>query len=401
MSLKKAAEQVRAQGRGKDTELVHLTKPEVAGLHALARVHGGKLTKNPQTGLTEAGFLNAILPTLVGVALGATGVGIPLAMAGGALAGAATGDKKNGVLMNAGLGALGGYGGAGLAGGLTGMAAGTAAGNAAAIGGAEATQQAAMLAAQEAGMQGVGSATQAEMLALQNAGMGSDALSRTAQAAGTSALDSAPGTMQAGLGAAWDNPGAYVKELGGGEQAMKYAGAAVAPALMQSPEAAEEEADSWDPRKYRYDANYTGGVGGGGSSEKTWFNPKYTRTLAEGGEVGMEDGGFVIPADVAAYAGGGSSNAGLAALSQHVGAKPIRGPGNGLSDSIPANIGGKQRAAVADSEAYVPAAKVAKIGGGDQKRGAQKLYAMMDRVRKQATGSTKQVRPVNLKKAMA
>jgi hypothetical protein len=394
MSLKKAAEQVRAQGRGKDTELVHLTKPEVAGLHALARVHGGKLTKNPQTGLTEAGFLNAILPTLVGVALGATGVGIPLAMAGGALAGAATGDKKNGVLMNAGLGALGGYGGAGLAGGLSSMGASELANVAAQKTAEQASIQAGSQAAAEAAMnQGLMSTTEAAAQQAANNGVAAGA--QTAAAPGL--FDQA----QLGFNAAVDNPSGYLKAVGGGEQAMKYAGAAVAPMFLQSPEAAEEEESGGPTRKYRYDANYTGGVGGGGSSEKTWFNPKYTPTMAEGGEVGMEDGGFVIPADVAAYAGGGSSNAGLAALSQHVGAKPIRGPGNGLSDSIPANIGGKQRAAVADSEAYVPAAKVAKIGGGDQKRGAQKLYAMMDRVRKQATGSTKQVRPVNLKKAMA
>ena len=61
MSLHHLAENLKNQGRGKDTELVHMTKGEVAGLHALARAHGGSLTTNPTTGLTEAGFLDTIL----------------------------------------------------------------------------------------------------------------------------------------------------------------------------------------------------------------------------------------------------------------------------------------------------------------------------------------------------
>ena len=61
MSLHHLAENLKKQGRGKDSELVHMTKGEVAGLHALARAHGGSLTTNPTTGLTEAGFLDTIL----------------------------------------------------------------------------------------------------------------------------------------------------------------------------------------------------------------------------------------------------------------------------------------------------------------------------------------------------
>jgi hypothetical protein len=44
---------------------------------------------------------------------------------------------------------------------------------------------------------------------------------------------------------------------------------------------------------------------------------------------------------------------------------------------------------------YVPPAAVKRAGG------AKKLYAMMDKVRKQAKGDTKQIKPVNLKKALA
>jgi hypothetical protein len=47
-----------AQGRGPDSQLVHMSPREVAGLQALAKASGGSLTTNPQTGLPEAGFLD-------------------------------------------------------------------------------------------------------------------------------------------------------------------------------------------------------------------------------------------------------------------------------------------------------------------------------------------------------
>ena len=64
MSLKLAAEHLKRQGRGSDTELVHMTKDEVRGLQTMAKAHGGSLTINPETGLAEAGFLSSILPTI-------------------------------------------------------------------------------------------------------------------------------------------------------------------------------------------------------------------------------------------------------------------------------------------------------------------------------------------------
>lgn len=123
-------------------------------------------------------------------------------------------------------------------------------------------------------------------------------------------------------------------------------------------------------------------------------------TLAEGGEVGLESGGFVIPADVVAAAGAGSSNAGMEVLAKRLGARPIQGAGDGQSDSIPANIDGTHKARVARDEMMLTRQQVEQIGGGDGSKGAKKLYAMMDRIRKQATGHTKQMRPVKLDKAI-
>jgi hypothetical protein len=110
----------------------------------------------------------------------------------------------------------------------------------------------------------------------------------------------------------------------------------------------------------------------------------------------MAKGGFVVPADVVSALGNGSTDAGLRTLQAKLGAiKPIKGKGDGLSDSIPTHIDGVQPARVADGEAYIDPKTVAKIGGGDMKKGASKLYAMMDKIRKAAHGKTTQQRKVN------
>jgi hypothetical protein len=71
-----------------------------------------------------------------------------------------------------------------------------------------------------------------------------------------------------------------------------------------------------------------------------------------------------------------------------------------LSDSIPTSIDGRQPARVADGEAYIAPKTVAAVGGGDMKKGAKKLYAMLDNVRKAAHGKTTQQRKVNPAKAL-
>ena len=62
------------------------------------------------------------------------------------------------------------------------------------------------------------------------------------------------------------------------------------------------------------------------------------------------------------------------------GGRLLRGPGDGVSDSIPAMIGKKQPARLADGEFVVPARIVSEIGNGSTEAGARKLYAMMDRI---------------------
>jgi hypothetical protein len=115
--------------------------------------------------------------------------------------------------------------------------------------------------------------------------------------------------------------------------------------------------------------------------------------LAKGG---MRSGGFVVPADVVAMIGEGNTDAGYKRIKSMVpSATAIKGKDGGQSDTVKTSIEGKQPARVAHGEMYIPPETVKSLGG------AKKLYAMMDRVRQQATGSKKQIKPVSLKRAMA
>jgi hypothetical protein len=109
----------------------------------------------------------------------------------------------------------------------------------------------------------------------------------------------------------------------------------------------------------------------------------------EGG--GMRNSGEGGPDGV-----GGWANGGIASLAQggqsHLGdysdgGRLLKGPGDGVSDSIPATIGSKRPARLADGEFVVPARIVSELGNGSTEAGARKLYAMMDRVQK-ARGKT-------------
>jgi hypothetical protein len=69
------------------------------------------------------------------------------------------------------------------------------------------------------------------------------------------------------------------------------------------------------------------------------------------------------------------------------GGRLLRGPGDGVSDSIPAQIGNKQPARLADGEFVVPARIVSELGNGSTEAGAKQLYKMLDRVQN-ARGKT-------------
>ena len=87
------------------------------------------------------------------------------------------------------------------------------------------------------------------------------------------------------------------------------------------------------------------------------------------------------------YAGGGIASLG----GYSDGGQLLRGPGDGVSDNIPATIGDKQPARLADGEFVVPARIVSELGNGSTEAGARKLYAMMDRIKKSRSKSMKNI----------
>jgi len=110
------------------------------------------------------------------------------------------------------------------------------------------------------------------------------------------------------------------------------------------------------------------------------FGKKEGRTGWTEQAPGGKAGGLM---DVAA-AGEGQFNLG----SYSDGGRLLRGPGDGVSDSIPATIGNRQPARLADGEFVVPARIVSEIGNGSTEAGARKLYAMMDRVQRARAKTT-------------
>ena len=567
-NLHPIAQAVQSQGRGKDTQLVHMTPNEVQGLHALAKAHGGSLSVNPSTGLPEAGFLDSMLPTILGVGLAAATGGTSLALTPGmiglgigGLQYARTGSLEKGIMAG-----MGAYGGAGLGASLMGAGAtagsGLTAGFTPGVVGGPAASTAADFAAEKAFHEAaVNSATTAAAKttateAAKNAGTKLALQQSNALASNTFGQNFS--NLGGGLKSAVSDPTTFMQNYGGsGMDLAQYGGAALSGPLMRgmapkdtgplksdneqfqytynSNRASEEDlaaqrlanpggelrhfqprfsdsrivrvaqggllglAEGGMPDEYTYDpatqkyikkpgaasapmgaVTPIGIVGGAGSSsgdkpivpskeyngpgllslalgnvgqapapviDMSTMSPEAavqagyinsspdvgmggptgdsdgadaaaagaaaeasmgiddgsSGAYAQGGIMGlaaggMSKGGFVVPADVVSALGNGSTDAGLRALKVKLGAiKHIKGKGDGLSDSIPTSIDGKQPARVADGEAYIDPRTVASIGKGDPKKGAQKLYAMMDKIRKQAHGKTTQQRKVNAK----
>jgi hypothetical protein len=133
-----------------------------------------------------------------------------------------------------------------------------------------------------------------------------------------------------------------------------------------------------------------GGGGGGGAPGAPGLG------VNSGGGFGVTGPGGTAGVGGTAGAASGAANGGLmaayAAGGSHLGdysdgGRLLRGPGDGVSDSIPAMIGKKQPARLADGEFVVPARIVSELGNGSTEAGARKLYAMMDRIQK-ARGKT-------------
>jgi hypothetical protein len=109
----------------------------------------------------------------------------------------------------------------------------------------------------------------------------------------------------------------------------------------------------------------------------------YAPPAPKPGEVEKKAQGGIAGYSLGGYAAGGNP-------------RLLKGPGDGMSDNIPATIGGRQPARLADGEFVVPADVVSHLGNGSTDAGAKHLYKMMDKVRTARTGKKaqgKQIKP--------
>lgn len=125
-----------------------------------------------------------------------------------------------------------------------------------------------------------------------------------------------------------------------------------------------------------------------GSGGVTYFSPMvYTPQAAPAAPTAPVTPTPANPIIEPTYAAGGIASLG----GYSDGGQLLRGPGDGVSDDIPATIGGKQPARLADGEFVVPARIVSELGNGSTEAGARKLYAMMDRIRQARSKSLKNI----------
>jgi hypothetical protein len=139
---------------------------------------------------------------------------------------------------------------------------------------------------------------------------------------------------------------------------------------------------TWNPATQSFTQSSSGLAGAGAGGGKA----------AGGGIKALAEGG---PASMNVFAEGGTT---LGSYSD--GGRLLKGPGDGMSDSIPAQIHGvkPQPAALADGEFVVPADVVSHLGNGSTDAGSRKLYSMMDRVRRARTGDPRQGRQIDADK---
>ena len=326
------------------------------------------------------------------------GTGVGEAMLIGAVTGAGTsaitgGDPLKGALFGAAGGAF--MPGAGEA--LGGSTAGA--------GSATAAQTAGQL-----GVQGASTAagSQAAQLAAQNAGFGQAGLEATRQAAATAipqatmpaAINQAAGTAiaQAPLPTIADVPQTGFMDIFKGTAGGPDFGTRLGNFIVQNPKTAaaigggtlntfmnNPEVDIPGEEKYK------------GPLSRFRYNPDTYRTAyAEGGITDIDLGttARLSPSPVMMMAEGGISDLGH----YSDGGRLLKGPGDGMSDSIPAKIGRRQPARLADGEFVVPADVVSHLGNGSTDAGAKQLYDMMDKVRRARTGNKKQGKEINPRK---
>jgi hypothetical protein len=379
--LASVAQQVAAEGRRGDSTLVHMTNDEVEGLQSLANLMGGSLTVNPETGLPEANFFKKILPIVAAIAAPYLGPGLTGAAIAGGLA--ATGTVIGGGSLDQGIKTgLTAFGSAGLTSGAMGAdplgaTTGQSTFNIANTFGAPAAQTKVGEAAGAVNVTGDATldATTDAGRSYAGANVGPAALQPAAAVntnAGTAAAKTAAGgTKILGMDA---STAALlgITAYGGGKGLKENKEAKRLYEQQQEAQAAEQRRI----KRAGYDAYARSGL-----ADIPIF------TGASGGPVAMAGGGMTYM-----EAGGTTGPTGLP--------RDVTGTGDGMSDSVPATIEGVQEARLADGEFVIPADVVADIGNGSSDAGSKKLYDMMDRIRKARHGTTEQPPEIDAEELM-
>jgi hypothetical protein len=455
MATHQLAQGLASLGRHGDSMLMHVSPSEVAGLKAVGAMTGHKLHTNPRTGMPEAfdfgDFFTSLLPTIAGIALAPTTGGASLGLTGmaaqaapivgGMVTGAAVaGAKGDDPLMGGLMGGLGGYGGGSLGNSLAGLGGGIT----------PASSNVVLDQAAGQGIKNIGSVQPGVQIAKD---VGINAPLATDQFA-TSLIPNLPSTnvlagqlpstvasgAKGGLDSVLTGAGKLISDPIGQFGAFKQAGGSAfdlaAPIGMAGLAGAQEdmypEADGSLEEKRKAEENKykdprtgllnlaqaspnlrlmaTGGtvntnsstISSGGIQDLYGTNDQTTGTqnlskegygigrlnslAAEGSRAKAADTFYAMGGPIAFAKGG------------HQGY--LDGAGDGMSDSIPATIEGKQPARLADGEFVIPADVVSHIGNGSSKAGSKQLYAMLDRIRKARTGHTKQGKEIKPHKYM-
>jgi hypothetical protein len=129
---------------------------------------------------------------------------------------------------------------------------------------------------------------------------------------------------------------------------------------------------SWNPRPWEAPID-------GAAQGQAMLDPRFV-SAAQGGLMSLASGGI---SSLGGYSDGG---------------RLLKGPGDGMSDNIPASISNRQPARLADGEFVVPADVVSHLGNGSTDAGAKVLYKMMDQVRRARTGNPKQGKQIKPQK---
>lgn len=89
------------------------------------------------------------------------------------------------------------------------------------------------------------------------------------------------------------------------------------------------------------------------------------------------------------------ASGGITTLAKGGAPRYLNGATDGMADKIPARIDDNQEARLSHGEFVIPADVVSHLGNGNSEAGAQRLYTMMDKIRKARTGTTKQGKQIN------